>query len=92
MCLGEKREPLREARVLITTPTDPPEEESTLPEAQSSMEEGFPRTPEENEDEPSQEISATGVILTDKGNFVKQEMGKTEILSRQESQTQTFTD
>lgn len=58
---------------------------------QSSQEEGSSRAPEENEDEPSQELSTTDVLLTDKGNFVTQENGKTEILSRQESQTQTFT-
>ncbi|XP_038577817.1 tumor necrosis factor receptor superfamily member 5 isoform X1 [Micropterus salmoides] len=91
-CLAEKKEPLRECtNVLITTPTDQTDEESTLPEVQTSQEEGFGRTPEENEDELSQEMS-TDVVFTENGNFVTQENGKTEILSRQESQTQTFTD
>ncbi|XP_070766548.1 tumor necrosis factor receptor superfamily member 5 [Enoplosus armatus] len=89
-CQEEKKEPQRETNVLIT-PLNPTEEESTMPEVQTSQEEGFGRTPEENEDEPSQEMS-TDVVFTERGNFVTQENGKTEILSRQESQTQTFTD
>ncbi|XP_076596126.1 tumor necrosis factor receptor superfamily member 5 isoform X1 [Chaetodon auriga] len=89
-CLGEQHEPLRESRGLITTPTEPVDEESTLPEVQSSQDEGFPRTPEENEDEPSQEMSPD-VLLTENGKIVTQENGKAEVLSRQESQTQTFT-
>lgn len=52
----------------------------------------LPRTPEENVHEPSQEIleSMSDVGLTEKGQCVVQENGKTELLSRQESQTQTF--
>lgn len=52
----------------------------------------LPRTPEENEHEPSQEIleSMSDVGLTEKGQCVVQENGKTELLPRQESQTQTF--
>lgn len=70
---------------LIATPSDYFDEESML---HSSKEEDFLRTPEENEDQPSQEISAD--LRTDKGNFVAQENGKAEILSRQESQTHAF--
>ncbi|XP_070823608.1 tumor necrosis factor receptor superfamily member 5 [Chaetodon trifascialis] len=89
-CLGQQHEPLKESRGLITTPTEPVDEESTLPEVQSSQDEGFPRTPEENEDEPSQEM-LPDVLLTENGKIVTQENGKAEVLSRQESQTQTFT-
>lgn len=44
-------------------------------------------TPEENEDEPSHELSSEG--LTEKGNQVMQERGKEEIVSRQESQLES---
>ena len=81
---------LREVKVLLPKPTDV-EEESMSPEMLSTQEETSFRTPEENEDEPSQEISGDRVY-TENGNFVTQENGKSEILSRQESQTQTFTD
>lgn len=50
--------------------------------------EGHGMTPEENMDEDSQETCK----LTENGNFVTQERGKSDILSRQESQTCTFTD
>lgn len=55
-------------------------------------EDPLPRTPEENVHEPSQEMfeSVSEVGLTDKGQCVVQENGKAELLSRQESQTQTF--
>ncbi|XP_051280149.1 tumor necrosis factor receptor superfamily member 5 [Dicentrarchus labrax] len=77
---------------LITQPTDN-EEESMSPEMLSSQEESSLRTPVENEDEPSQEMSSDmGQRLTENGNFVTQENGKTYVLSRQESQTQTLTD
>ncbi|XP_035512976.1 tumor necrosis factor receptor superfamily member 5 [Morone saxatilis] len=76
----------------ITQPTDN-EEEFMSPEMQSSQEESSLRTPVENEDEPSQEMSSDmGQRLTENGNFVTQENGKTYILSRQESQTHTVTD
>ncbi|XP_041802588.1 tumor necrosis factor receptor superfamily member 5 isoform X2 [Chelmon rostratus] len=91
-CLGETHEPLKEATGLITTPTEPVDEEyctsGSMPE--SSQDEGFQRTPEENEDEPSQEMSHD-VLLTENGKIVTQENGKAEVLSRQESQTQTIT-
>ncbi|XP_040009827.1 tumor necrosis factor receptor superfamily member 5 [Xiphias gladius] len=89
-CRGERLE-LQNENPLIAPPVDDAEKELMFPEQQSSQEEGGTRTPEENEDELSEEISA-GVILTDNGNYVTQEKGKTEILSRQESETQTFAD
>uniref|UniRef100_A0A3Q3WP65 TNFR-Cys domain-containing protein n=1 Tax=Mola mola TaxID=94237 RepID=A0A3Q3WP65_MOLML len=94
LCLGEeeKTEMPREAIVLITNPTDAAEEETSLPIGQSSQEESVFRTPVEDEDQLSQEMSTVDVVLTDRGNFVTQEKGKSEVLSRQESQTQTFTD
>ncbi|XP_037627859.1 tumor necrosis factor receptor superfamily member 5 isoform X2 [Sebastes umbrosus] len=87
-CLEDQSEPvlLRETRVVITNPTT--EEESLMPELQSSQEEAGVMTPEENEDEHSQDLA----VLTENGNYVTQENGKSTILSRQESQTQTFTD
>ncbi|XP_068589745.1 tumor necrosis factor receptor superfamily member 5 [Cebidichthys violaceus] len=88
-CLGSKKEPLRETKVLITNPTDPTEEESTMHELQSSQEEGGARSPEENEDLLS-EVSPD-LVLSENGNFVTQENGKSSVLSRQESQPQTFT-
>ncbi|KAM6930076.1 tumor necrosis factor receptor superfamily member 5 isoform 1-T1 [Lycodopsis pacificus] len=90
-CLGDKKEPQRETKVLITNPTDPTEEESMMHELQSSQEEAGVRTPEENEDELSQEV-LPDLALSENGNYVTQENGKSSILSRQESQTQTFTD
>lgn len=60
-------------------------------ELQSSQEEAGVRTPEENEDELSQEV-LPDLVLSENGNYVTQENGKSSILSRQESQTQTFTD
>ncbi|TNN71158.1 hypothetical protein EYF80_018678 [Liparis tanakae] len=89
LCLGNKKEPLRETRVLITNPTDAIEDESLVPDRQSSQEEADARTPEENEDELSQELS-DDYVLTDNGNVVTQEDGKSAVLSRQESQTQTL--
>uniref|UniRef100_A0A3Q4BIU0 TNFR-Cys domain-containing protein n=1 Tax=Mola mola TaxID=94237 RepID=A0A3Q4BIU0_MOLML len=88
----KKTEMPREAIVLITNPTDAAEEETSLPIGQSSQEESVFRTPVEDEDQLSQEMSTVDVVLTDRGNFVTQEKGKSEVLSRQESQTQTFTD
>lgn len=89
-CLGEKPQQPKEAKVLIANPTD--HADFTSPELVSSQEEVSSRAPEENEDEPSQEMSTADVLLTERGNYVTQENGKSEILSRQESQTQTFTD
>nr|ACQ58926.1 Tumor necrosis factor receptor superfamily member 5 precursor [Anoplopoma fimbria] len=90
-CWGDKKEPLREANVLINPPTNPIEEESIMPELQSSQEEAGARTPEENEDEHSQEV-LVDLALTENGNYVTQENGKSTVLSRQESQTQTLTE
>ncbi|XP_032377465.1 tumor necrosis factor receptor superfamily member 5 isoform X2 [Etheostoma spectabile] len=91
-CFGDGRQPLRETKVLITNPTDATDEESMkLPELQSSQEEGGAGTPEENEDQQSQEISA-GLFLTENGKLVTEEHGKSSHLSRQESQPHTITD
>ncbi|XP_059188307.1 tumor necrosis factor receptor superfamily member 5 isoform X2 [Centropristis striata] len=89
-CWGDKGEKLRE--VVLTNPTDVGEEESMMPISQSSQDEGGAGLPEENvEDQPSQEVSSD-VLFSENGKFVTQEMGKSSILSRQESQTQAFTD
>ncbi|XP_028438663.1 tumor necrosis factor receptor superfamily member 5 isoform X2 [Perca flavescens] len=91
-CFRDGRQPLRETKVVITTPTDATDEESMkLSELQSSQEEGGAGPPEENEDQPSQEISA-GLILTENGKVVTEEYGKSSVLSRQESQPHTFPD
>lgn len=93
--LGEKGNPHPEDKLLASASADHNQEMSTLHECSQDTD-TFPRTPEENVHEPSQvtqEIdsgSMSDLGLTDKGNYVKQEMGKTERLSRQESQTQTF--
>lgn len=58
-----------------------PEQESTQEEYSAS--EGPVQTPEENLDEESQDFGN----LTENGNFVTQEKGKSAIVSRQESQT-----
>ncbi|KAL7397853.1 hypothetical protein ABVT39_000750 [Epinephelus coioides] len=88
-CMGEhEKEPLRETIVPMMQPDNPVEEESTLP--QSLPEEGGAGPPEENEHEPHQEMSAVG--RTELGNVVAEEIGKSAIVSRQESQTETFTD
>lgn len=57
------------------------EPESTQEEY--SAQEGHGMTPEENLDEESQEFAN----YTENGNYVTQEKGKSDILSRQESQT-----
>ncbi|XP_029292556.1 tumor necrosis factor receptor superfamily member 5 isoform X1 [Cottoperca gobio] len=88
-CRGEEREQLRETRVEITNPTE--EVQSLMPEGQSIQEEAGAGTPEENEDTLSQKES-TEVVFSENGNYVTQENGKSSILSRQESQTQTFSD
>lgn len=93
--LGEKGEQLKEDKLLSSATANHNEEMSTLYECSQDTD-TFPRTPEENLHEPSQVTqqidsgSMSDLGLTDKGNYVKQEMGKTERLSRQESQTQTF--
>lgn len=74
---------------MVTTPTDPGHD-SLLTEQLSSLEEE--RTPVEVDDDQSEEMLTTiGVCLplTDNGNLLTQEIGKTEKLSRQESQTQS---
>ncbi|XP_031597806.1 tumor necrosis factor receptor superfamily member 5 isoform X2 [Oreochromis aureus] len=60
-----------------------PEEKPTCTETTLNM----PLTPEENEDDPSHELSSEG--FTEKGNQVMQERGKEEIVSRQESQLES---
>lgn len=59
---------------------------------EEQLSEPFSRTPEENVHDPSQEMqdSLSDVGLTENGQCVVQENGKAELLSRQESQTQTF--
>ncbi|XP_030280003.1 tumor necrosis factor receptor superfamily member 5 isoform X1 [Sparus aurata] len=85
-CREQKSEPLQEEHIFIPEQPDPlDEEESMSPDMHSTQEEGFTRTPEED-DELSVPMSPTA--LTDRGNLVTQENGKTEQLSRQESQTQ----
>ncbi|KAM8753591.1 tumor necrosis factor receptor superfamily member 5 isoform 1-T1 [Acanthopagrus schlegelii] len=85
-CREQRSEPLQEECIFIPEQPDPhDEEESTSPDMHSTQEEGFTRTPEED-DELSVPMSPTA--LTDRGNLVTQENGKTEQLSRQESQTQ----
>uniref|UniRef100_A0A668VTC5 TNFR-Cys domain-containing protein n=1 Tax=Oreochromis aureus TaxID=47969 RepID=A0A668VTC5_OREAU len=59
------------------------EEKPTCTETTLNM----PLTPEENEDDPSHELSSEG--FTEKGNQVMQERGKEEIVSRQESQLES---
>ncbi|XP_022618887.1 tumor necrosis factor receptor superfamily member 5-like [Seriola dumerili] len=99
-CHGERWEVPRETRIPVT-PDDDTDKEPMFPVRQLSQEESSTRTPEENLDE----LSAEGSMdpnRTENGNYVGQEMGKTETLSRQESQTeplhrqlsqtQTFTD
>lgn len=92
---GEKEGQLKEVKLLSSASANHNEEISTLHECSQDTD-TFPRTPEENVHEPSQVTqqidsgSMSDLGLTDKGNYVKQEMGKTERLSRQESQTQTF--
>lgn len=93
--LGEKGEQLKEDKLLSSAEANHNQEMSMLHECSQDTD-TFPRTPEENVHEPSQVTEQTDLEsmsdlgLTDKGNYVKQEMGKTERLSRQESQTQTF--
>ncbi|XP_073327118.1 tumor necrosis factor receptor superfamily member 5 isoform X1 [Pagrus major] len=84
-CREPQREQLKEEKMFIPEQPDPLDEESMSPEMQSTQEEGFTRTPEED-DEQSVPMSPTA--LTDRGNLVTQENGKAEQLSRQESQTQ----
>ncbi|XP_049437396.1 tumor necrosis factor receptor superfamily member 5 isoform X2 [Epinephelus fuscoguttatus] len=88
-CMGEHKKGLpNETIVPMMQPDEPIEEESTFP--QSLPEEGGAGPPEENEHEPHQEMSAVG--RTELGNVVAEEIGKSAIVSRQESQTETFTD
>lgn len=93
--LGEKGEQLKEDKLLDSSLANHNQDMSMSHECSQDTD-TFPRTPEENVHEPSQVTeqmdsgSMSDLGLTDKGNYVKQEMGKTERLSRQESQTQTF--
>ncbi|KAM3618277.1 uncharacterized protein V6R79_018478 [Siganus canaliculatus] len=75
-CMGEKWEQpseQQEAETVIASPT----EDHSFGEMYSI------RTPVENDDEDDK---LTRAALTDNGNLVRQENGKAEILSRQESQ------
>nr|XP_057907641.1 tumor necrosis factor receptor superfamily member 5 isoform X2 [Doryrhamphus excisus] len=74
---------------------DPPREEKALVDTQPARdalpedaEDGGTGVPEENEDGPSAAVSG-GLLFTDNGNYLTQENGKNEILSRQESQSGT---
>ncbi|XP_068453877.1 tumor necrosis factor receptor superfamily member 5 isoform X2 [Clinocottus analis] len=89
-CHGDKKEPPKETKVLITNPTDPLEKESVAPDLSYQDEAGL-RTPEENDDQLSKGMS-DDLCFTENGNFVTEEHGKSLVLSRQESQTQTCTD
>nr|XP_020474690.1 tumor necrosis factor receptor superfamily member 5-like [Monopterus albus] len=83
-CCGEQREMLRDPPVtLIVTPE---KDQSLLVEVVALQEEAASSMPEENDDEPTQGF------LTENGNFVTQEKGKSVVLSRQESHPQTFID
>uniref|UniRef100_UPI0037E8E151 tumor necrosis factor receptor superfamily member 5 n=1 Tax=Semicossyphus pulcher TaxID=241346 RepID=UPI0037E8E151 len=82
---NKDKEPLREVNV-IRNPTDVAE---VVPILKPMQEEHMSSTPEENEDDQSQDRSLD-VGFTANGQCVQQEMGKTEQLSRQESQTDTL--
>ncbi|XP_061553935.1 tumor necrosis factor receptor superfamily member 5 [Phycodurus eques] len=91
-CVRHDKDPPRKVLITSLIP-DSVDEEAVSPVAQASLEDtgsGGTGEPEENEDSPSQ--AAPGDLLfTDKGNYVTQENGKAEVLSRQESQSMTVT-
>ncbi|XP_077371493.1 tumor necrosis factor receptor superfamily member 5 [Festucalex cinctus] len=89
-CVRRDRDPPKEG--LIASPTsDGDHEEATLPGVQTSLaESNGSGKPEENEDGLS-EAALENLHLSDKGNYVTQENGKAEVLSRQESQSMTVT-
>nr|ACL80206.1 CD40 [Tetraodon nigroviridis] len=78
LCMEEKEDPPKENKPLVMHPTATIADEPTLPERLISREE--PRTPEEVDDDLSQEISITTEIhLTDNGKFVMQDKGMKEV-------------
>ncbi|XP_068187169.1 tumor necrosis factor receptor superfamily member 5 isoform X2 [Antennarius striatus] len=86
--LGDRMEPLTDASaVVVTHPTDCTKDEFPPSQELLSETDDFMKTPVENEDTMSQEEATTGVLLTDRGNYVTQENGKSAVRSRQESQT-----
>lgn len=86
-CRGETWEVHRDPVPL--TPEDDDDDVKIVcpPERLVSQEEGSTRTPVEDL-ESSDEIPSVDPCRTENGNYVGQEMGKTETLSRQESQTE----
>lgn len=81
--MREQTDPPKENKPLVTNPNDAADE-PTLSERQISRDE--PRTPEEVDDDLSQEISITTEIhLTDKGKFVMQDKGMKEMKSEEEA-------
>ncbi|XP_071333416.1 tumor necrosis factor receptor superfamily member 5 isoform X2 [Trachinotus anak] len=87
LCQGETWEVPR----VPMTPEDDTVKEPMFPEQQFSQEEGGTRTPEENDDELCRDMSIDP-NRTENGNYVGQESGKTEKVSRQESQTHLQTE
>ncbi|XP_061694863.1 tumor necrosis factor receptor superfamily member 5 [Syngnathoides biaculeatus] len=87
-CVPCDKEPTRE--VFFASPHGV-DEEAACPAARVSLEDtgsGGSGMPEENEDSPGQ--AAVGDLLfSERGNYVTQENGKAEVLSRQESQSMT---
>ncbi|XP_057686531.1 tumor necrosis factor receptor superfamily member 5 [Corythoichthys intestinalis] len=82
---------MTKGELLIAMPTpDGIHEEAVLPGEQAPRENHHSsmRQPEENDDGPGQVAFGH---FTDKGNYVAQENGKAEVLSRQESQSMTVT-
>ncbi|KAM9856160.1 tumor necrosis factor receptor superfamily member 5 [Aulostomus maculatus] len=81
LCVGRNKTP-PVALITDAPVADQAEEEFLKSKEQLSQEDS--NTPEENEDPPSRSI-----VFSDRGNFVTEENGKSEILSWQETQTQT---
>ncbi|KAG7221648.1 hypothetical protein INR49_000015 [Caranx melampygus] len=84
-CRGETWEIHRDP--IPITAEDDDDGKDTAPVRLLSQEEGSTRTPVEDLDEHSEEMSLDP-CRTENGNYVGQEMGKAETLSRQESQTE----
>lgn len=82
-CMAEKKDVPKENKALVPNANDAANE-ATLCEWQHSQDE--PRTPEEVDDDLSQEICITTEIhLTDKGKFVMQDKGMKEMKSEEEA-------
>ncbi|XP_029362409.1 tumor necrosis factor receptor superfamily member 5 [Echeneis naucrates] len=86
-CHRETWEPQRDT-IVPMTPEDDAEIQPMFDQTVVSQEEASSRTPEENEDELNGEMSV-GPHRTENGNYVGQEMGKTETVPREESCTQS---